>query len=310
MGLFSSIGKALKKVAGAATGFLGGPWGAVAGTGIDYLLNKNSAKKAAKDAYKYSQKGLQDQFNLTKDLELAKYGWLVEGAQKAGFNPLTALGATGGPQLQGSPAAISPIAVQSYVGEALSTAAGNYKGPEDAIEKEGRVLDNKLKMAKLAQMTSEVNRLGTPTGHALSPKQMHVKTYASDAPITMPVDPATPAVRTGFGVTDARSPEQIQAGESREAESDAWLSALSGRLKQDATQLVDTNLSPITAKAVKAFGNAFVPENYVEAGRDWLDWRSGLKQDAKKKRKEKMQDFRDNLIRQDWETQPTFKGVF
>jgi len=310
MGLFSGIGKALKKVAGAATGFLGGPWGAVAGAGFDYLLNKNSAKKAAKDAYKFSQKGLQDQFDLTKQLELNKYGWLVEGAQNAGFNPLTALGMTGGPQLQGSPAAISPIAVQSYVGEALSTAAGNYQGPEDPIEKEGRVLDNKLKMAKLAQMTSEVNRLGTPTGHALSPKQMHVKTYGTDAPVTMPVDPATPAVATGFGVTDARSPEQRKAGESREFDSDAWLSVLAGRAKEDATTLVDTNLSPIAATVVKSLGNAFVPENYVEAGRDWLDWRSGLKADAKKKRKDKMEDFRDNLIRQDWETQPTFKGLF
>jgi len=190
MGIFSKIGKALKKVAGAATGFLGGPWGAVAGAGFDYLLNKKSAKDAAKDAYKYSKKQLGDQFDLTRDLELSKYGWLVEGAQKAGFNPLTALGATGGPQLQGSPAAISPIAVQSYVGEALSTAAGNFQGPEDAIEKEGRILDNKLKMAKLAQMSSEVNRLGTPTGHALSPKQQKIVVENGDGyPVGWTTDP-------------------------------------------------------------------------------------------------------------------------
>jgi len=193
MGLFSSIGKVFKKVAGAATGFLGGPWGGLAGAGVDYLLNKNSAKKAAKDAYKYSKQQLQDQYDLTRDLELSKYGWLVEGAQRAGFNPLTALGNTGGPQLQGASTAISPIAVQSYIGEALSTAAGNFKGPEDPIEKEGRVLDNKLKMAKLAQMTSEVNRLGTPTGHALSPKQQKVVVEDNSGyPVGWTVDPGTP----------------------------------------------------------------------------------------------------------------------
>jgi len=192
MGIFSSIGKAFKKVAGAATGFLGGPWGAVAGAGLDYFLNKKSAKDAAKDAYQYSQLSMEDQFKLTEDLELAKYGWLVDGAQKAGFNPLTALGATGGPQLQGSPAAISPIAVQSYVGEALSTAAGNYQGPEDPIEKEGRVLDNKLKMAKLAQMNSEVNRLGSPAGHSLSPKQQKIVVENSDGyPVGFTVEPGT-----------------------------------------------------------------------------------------------------------------------
>jgi len=62
--------------------------------------------------------------------------------------------------------------------------------------------------------------------------------------------------------------------------------------------------------AVKAWGKAFVPENYVEAGKNWLDWRKGIAQDAKNQRKEKLQNFRDNLIQQDWETQPTFKGVF
>ena len=192
MGIFSSIGKVFKKVVPAATTFLGGPWGAVAGAGLDFLLNKNSASSAAEDAYKYSKRGLQDQFNLTRDLELSKYGWLVEGAQKAGFNPLTALGKTGGPQLQGSPAAISPIAVQSYIGEALSTAAGNFKGPEDAIQKESRILDNKLKMAKLAQMSSEVHRLGTPTGHALSPKQQKIVVENGDGyPVGWTVEPGT-----------------------------------------------------------------------------------------------------------------------
>jgi len=310
MGIFSSIGKIFKKATSAATSFLGGPWGGLAGAGIDFLLNKESAKDAAKDAYEYSQMSLEDQYQLTKRLELDKYGWLVEGAQNAGFNPLTVLGKTGGPQLAGQTQSISPIAVQSYIGEALSTAAGNFQGPEDPIQKEGRILDNKLKMAKLAQLSSEVNRLGTPTGHALSPKQMYVRNDAAGPPVTMPVDPARPAVRTGFGVTDARSPEQRAAGESREFDSDAWLSALSGRLTEDAANLVDSNLSPITARAVKALGNAFIPENYIDAGRDWLDWRSGLKADAKKKRKENMQNFRDELIRQDWETQPTFKGVF
>jgi len=73
-----------------------------------------------------------DQRKHTKRMELARYGWLRDGALKAGFNPLTVLRATGGQMMQPQNMG-SPLSTRAAIGEALETFAGTYA--QDAIQR-------------------------------------------------------------------------------------------------------------------------------------------------------------------------------
>lgn len=82
------------------------------------------------------QPGIKKQYRLGREntelLEKNKYKWIVEGARKAGFNPLTALRATGG-NLTTAPQPQSPLSSRSYIGEAIKTFGGTYA--QDAIQR-------------------------------------------------------------------------------------------------------------------------------------------------------------------------------
>lgn len=74
-----------------------------------------------------SDKGFSvaDQRKATKRLEKNRYQWLVKGAQKAGFNPLTVLRSTGGNMMQAD-APVSPFGVRQALGEAVEAFSSTY----------------------------------------------------------------------------------------------------------------------------------------------------------------------------------------
>jgi len=75
---------------------------------------------------------LRKQRNNMKKIEEDRYKWLVKGAQRAGFNPLTVLRSTGGqmaPQLNFD----SPLSARAVLGEAIKTFGGTYA--QDAIQR-------------------------------------------------------------------------------------------------------------------------------------------------------------------------------
>lgn len=119
---------------------------------------------------------LEEQFEFAKRTELEKYKWIVEGAQAAGFNPLTALRAGGG-RVQGpSIAPTTPLTWRDYAREAVSLAAQEY----DPIEAESRRLDNELKRTELDRRRSELVRTGegvtTAAPRYRQPSQQYVRT--------------------------------------------------------------------------------------------------------------------------------------
>jgi len=65
-----------------------------------------------------------------KETEINRWSWLVEGAQKAGFNPLSVLRASGG---QMAPSVQSPLSSRAALGEAIKTFGGTYA--QDAIQR-------------------------------------------------------------------------------------------------------------------------------------------------------------------------------
>jgi len=83
------------------------------------LLSSNADYETAGDAGSRSRREMRHQRRLInmqnkvarrfmKDTENNRYSWLVSGAQKAGFNPLTVLGATGG-AMSGGASAGTPL---------------------------------------------------------------------------------------------------------------------------------------------------------------------------------------------------------
>jgi len=71
-------------------------------------------------------------FKEKRRMEQERFGWLVEGARRAGFNPLTVLRSTGGQQGDYSTTE-SPLGSRAAVGEAIKTFGGTYA--QDAIQR-------------------------------------------------------------------------------------------------------------------------------------------------------------------------------
>jgi len=77
-------------------------------------------------------KKVQWDFKEKKRMENERFGWLVEGAKRAGFNPLTVLRSTGG-QSGNYQTTQSPLGARAAVGEAIKTFGGTYA--QDAIQR-------------------------------------------------------------------------------------------------------------------------------------------------------------------------------
>jgi hypothetical protein len=147
------------------------------------------------------------------------YQWMVEGAQKAGLNPLTVMGvppvsnATGASQMGGgsglgtSQPAYGGISATSgsnpdfqmhrssvtegNLGEIIADAVKAYAaGIEDPIERESRERQNELTEARIKQINNEILRTGQQTG---VPSMRSTETNVAE-------DPSDAAVETPSGV--------------------------------------------------------------------------------------------------------------
>ncbi|AXL15496.1 DNA pilot protein [Microviridae sp.] len=92
--------------------------------------------------------------------EEQRYTWLRDGAQKAGFNPLTVLGAAGHTAGMTSPSTESPLGWKASLGNALNQ-AGQVLASYDPVAEEGRQLDNELKQRQITAFDAEKNQQGS-----------------------------------------------------------------------------------------------------------------------------------------------------
>lgn len=130
---------------------------------IQNAENQHWARVAAKRDLNTAQKLHVLENRQMADQYRNQFGWLVEGAQKAGFNPLTALGTAsthGGGSAGGG---MTPLAahVPSPVdmGQAIGD-LGSFMSSLDPIERERRELENELARRRIEQIDSEQTRLG------------------------------------------------------------------------------------------------------------------------------------------------------
>lgn len=138
----------LSAVIGGASSILGGA--------VDNIF----AKKAAKKQYKYDKLAMQEQFELNKQTELERWSWLVEGAQNAGFNPLTVLGASGG-AMGNAPTAPRKIAPLSNIGNAIAQAGSEFaRYMPNPIDTQTQKLENELLRKQITQIDNENLRFG------------------------------------------------------------------------------------------------------------------------------------------------------
>lgn len=131
------------------------------------LFGNSSRRRQARQQYEFDLDMMNRQFDYDKEKEAReqarieltereRFGWLRDGAQNAGFNPLTVLGATGGrmgntPTIAGMTAAgrTAPLQI-SPIGEAIQSAAQAY----NPMDFETKRLENEL----LKEQIDEIKR--------------------------------------------------------------------------------------------------------------------------------------------------------
>lgn len=145
--------------------FWAGPAGAAAIQGIGSLVGGlfNRGPK------------ISTQLHAAQLMEERRFQWLVKGAQNAGFNPLTVLGATGGQQ---APAPQSPVSRSAVIGNAIATAAQAY----DPIRLEREKLENELIKEQINDMRQP--KVGVP-GVKVSNSPTRAYDLQEDNPYTM-----------------------------------------------------------------------------------------------------------------------------
>jgi len=143
-----------------------------------------------------------DQRKHTKRMELARYGWLRDGALKAGFNPLTVLRSTGGQMMQPQNMG-SPLSTRAAIGEALETFAGTYA--QDAIQQatEDRAQDH----WKERYDYQRENPMSPVPATAATGKTSRVET-------SEPVETGSLAQGFNFPALDQRVPVRLPTGQT------------------------------------------------------------------------------------------------
>lgn len=172
-------------------------------------------------------------------LEKDRFKWLVRGAKRAGFNPLTVLGATGGQMGGGPVATASPFTARQAVGDAIAAATNAYLST-DPIAQETAKLENQLLRKQIDQYENEAGRFGTrPIGSSVP----QVRSTAS--PVSQSVDPETglPTLTDAAGNATPTPNTLVMAGdEVGELETLAMGAAAQGQLGEFARQLLELNL--------------------------------------------------------------------
>jgi len=125
-----------------------GPLISAGGAIAQQLLGSNADYETAGDAGSRSRREMRHQRRMIAmqnkqarqfmaDTEKNRYSWLVSGAQKAGFNPLTVLGATGGAMSGGASAGsplMQPVRGSSpTVGDALGAGVAAFADSYDPV---------------------------------------------------------------------------------------------------------------------------------------------------------------------------------
>ena len=130
--------------------------------------NKNAEKRSVRDQKAAEQR----QYSWNERTEKERFNWLVQGAENAGFNPLTVLGATGG-RSGNSPTAQAGITIGSQaatqkaplgqIGNTVARAGEQFAAyMPDPIETQTRMLQNQLLTKQIAQIDRENLRFGQP----------------------------------------------------------------------------------------------------------------------------------------------------
>lgn len=139
MGLFSGLKSIFKGVAGAASGFLGGPFAPLLGAGLDFL----GARADRKQQQAFAQSGL---------------GMRIEDGARYGLHPLASAGATAGPQFQ-------PVNTPGTWSNAFGQVGANLSNKKNAA------LSNELLEAQIAETRSRtlLNMSNSRRGDLASP---------------------------------------------------------------------------------------------------------------------------------------------
>lgn len=139
MGLFSGLSSIFKGVAGAASGFLGGPFAPLLGAGLDFL----GARADRKQQQAFAQSGL---------------GMRIEDGARYGLHPLASAGATAGPQFQ-------PVNAPGTWSNAFGQVGANLNNKKNAA------LSNELLEAQIAETRSRtlLNMANSRRGDLTSP---------------------------------------------------------------------------------------------------------------------------------------------
>lgn len=147
-----------------------GAIGAGLGTLASGLLNRKKQKT-------------QWDFEERRYLEKNRFKWLRKGAQRAGFNPLTVLGATGG-QMGGNPTVVeNPLSLAATAAAAAAAAGGAYLEYDPVADEQAREdleytkIQNELSRAELARfgqkpLLEDMGADGPPMIQELNPFTM------------------------------------------------------------------------------------------------------------------------------------------
>lgn len=127
------------------------PFAKFAGTA---LLGEMQRKKDRSDAIYLARRQKRMNRNATRESLLYDMSYLVKGAQKAGFNPLTVLGATGG-GANNVGVSMTPLSRDASMAQA---AFGELF--RDPLEVRRAELENELLEARIADVKDETARLG------------------------------------------------------------------------------------------------------------------------------------------------------
>lgn len=105
---------------------------------------------------------LKQQVNYERRMQRNRYKWMVQGAEEAGFNPLTVLGSGGASSAGALPYqhVSQPLGAKAALGAGLMAAADSYLS-YDPVYEESRRLDNELKKQALEAGQNKSTRLGT-----------------------------------------------------------------------------------------------------------------------------------------------------
>lgn len=194
-------------------------------------------------------------FQERERLEKERFKWLVKGAQKAGFNPLTVLGATGG-GLGGGPVATStPFGVRQAIADAISAGANAYLAHDPVLD-ESKDVENELLRKQIAQYENEARRFGSrPIGAPVPSLRKSPSPTVSGGPADVESPYGTQAYdATGKPLLDVDSYLLYNSkDEPLELETDYFGAWRSGQLFPVIASDIERNVSPDTYDALSAY---------------------------------------------------------